>query len=93
MADHRGRAGPDRDGLTGAASPAAQVARSGRRCSIIGVDLDLPLTRSENLARKREVDLAGLHSVRVNKQWRLVFQWDGSRGEAIGIYLDDHSYR
>lgn len=36
---------------------------------------------------------AGLHSIRVNKQWRLVFQWDGQKGEASGIYLDDHSYR
>jgi proteic killer suppression protein len=29
----------------------------------------------------------------VNKQWRLIFQWNGSRGEATGVYLDDHSYR
>jgi|SRR5687768_17499423 proteic killer suppression protein len=38
-------------------------------------------------------DLAGFHSIRVNKRWCLVFRWDGSRGEATGIYLDDHSYR
>ncbi len=25
--------------------------------------------------------------------WRLIFQWDGSRGDAEGVYLDDHSYR
>jgi proteic killer suppression protein len=37
--------------------------------------------------------LADLHSIRVNKQWRLIFQWDGHRGEATGVYLDDHSYR
>lgn len=37
--------------------------------------------------------LKGLHSIRVNQQWRLVFRWDGSRGEAAGVYLDDHSYR
>jgi len=37
--------------------------------------------------------LAGFCSIRVNSQWRLVFRWDGSRGEAEGIYLDDHSYR
>ena len=36
--------------------------------------------------------LAGFHSIRVNKQWRLIFQWDGGRGEAGGVYLDDHSY-
>jgi proteic killer suppression protein len=36
--------------------------------------------------------LEGLHSIRVNQQWRLVFQWDGGRSEATGVYLDDHSY-
>jgi hypothetical protein len=26
--------------------------------------------------------------------WRAdPFRWDGSRGEAEGVYLDDHSYR
>jgi proteic killer suppression protein len=38
-------------------------------------------------------NLAGFHSTRVNSQWRLVFRWDGGRGEAEGVYLDDHSYR
>jgi proteic killer suppression protein len=28
-----------------------------------------------------------------DETWRLVFRWDGSRGEAEGVYLDDHSYR
>jgi proteic killer suppression protein len=37
--------------------------------------------------------LAGFHSIRVNNQRRLVFRWDGSRGEAESIYLDHHSYR
>jgi proteic killer suppression protein len=32
-------------------------------------------------------------SIRVNQQWRLIFRWNGERGEADGIYLDDHSYR
>jgi proteic killer suppression protein len=32
----------------------------------------------------------GVHSIRVNDQWRLVFRWDG---EAEGVYLDDRSYR
>ncbi len=31
--------------------------------------------------------------IRVNKQWRLIFQWDGGRGEASDVYLDDHSYQ
>jgi len=37
--------------------------------------------------------LQGLHSIRVNSQWRLIFRWDGRRGEASGVYIDDHSYR
>jgi toxin HigB-1 len=36
--------------------------------------------------------LDGLHSIRVNKRWRLVFRWDSRRGEAKDLYLDDHSY-
>jgi proteic killer suppression protein len=36
--------------------------------------------------------LDGLCSIRVNRRWRLVFRWNGSRGEASGLYLDDHSY-
>jgi proteic killer suppression protein len=37
--------------------------------------------------------LKGYHSIRVSGQWRLIFQWNGSRGEAVDVYLDDHSYR
>jgi proteic killer suppression protein len=37
--------------------------------------------------------LAGWHSIRVSGQWRLIFQWDGQRGQARGLYLDNHSYR
>lgn len=37
--------------------------------------------------------LAGMHSIRVNKQRRLVFSWSGERGEAQNIYLDNHGYR
>ena len=53
-------------------------------------DLRVP---PSNHFEKLRGKLDGLHSIRVNQQWRLVFQWDGSRGEAIGIYLDNHSYR
>ena len=38
-------------------------------------------------------DLEGFYSIRVNQQWRLIFRWDGAKGEASGVYLDDHSYR
>jgi toxin HigB-1 len=37
--------------------------------------------------------LADYHSIRVNQQWRLVFRWLASTGEAHDLYLDDHSYR
>lgn len=55
-------------------------------------DADLrmpPSNRFEKLRGK----LAKFHSIRVSKQWRLVFQWDGGRGEASDLYLDNHSYR
>ena len=47
-----------------------------------------PSNHSEKLRGK----LAEFHSIRVNKQWRLIFQWDGGRGEATRVYLDDHSH-
>jgi len=37
--------------------------------------------------------LSGWHSIRLNQQWRLIFQWDADRGIATDIYLDNHSYR
>jgi proteic killer suppression protein len=54
-------------------------------------DQDLRVPPSNHFEKLRG-NLAGLRSIRVNKQWRLIFQWDGSRGEARGVYLDDHSY-
>lgn len=53
-------------------------------------DLRIP---SSNHFEKLRGNLEVFCSVRVNKKWRLVFRWDGSRGEAADIYLDDHSYR
>ena len=55
-------------------------------------DQDLRVPPSNHF-EKLHGNLADFHSIRVNKQWRLVFQWDGGRGEATGVYLDDHSYR
>ncbi|MEX2125868.1 MAG: type II toxin-antitoxin system RelE/ParE family toxin [Woeseia sp.] len=52
-------------------------------------DLRVP---SSNHFEKLRGNLAGFHSIRVNRQWRLIFRWDGGRGEADDIYLDDHSY-
>ena len=55
-------------------------------------DQDLRVPPSNHFEKLRG-HLGGLHSIRVNRQWRLIFQWDGARGEAFGLYLDDHSYR
>ena len=55
-------------------------------------DQDLRVPPSNHFEKLRG-NLAGSHSIRVNQQWRLIFQWDGGRGEAAGIYLDDHGYR
>ena len=53
-------------------------------------DLRLPLS---NHFEKLRGNLREWHSVRVNEEWRLIFRWDGNRGEAAEVYLDNHSYR
>ncbi len=55
-------------------------------------DQDLRMPPSNHFEKLRG-KLKGLHSIRVNQQWRLIFRWDGGRGEADEVYLDDHSYR
>jgi toxin HigB-1 len=55
-------------------------------------DQDLRVPPSNHFEKLRG-KLDSFHSIRVNQQWRLIFQWDGDRGEATGVYLDDHSYR
>lgn len=55
-------------------------------------DLDLRSLPSNHF-EKLKGNLAGKHSIRVSKQWRLVFTWSGERGEAQDIYLDNHDYR
>jgi proteic killer suppression protein len=55
-------------------------------------DQDLRAPPSNHFEKLRGAR-AGFHSIRVNDQWRLVFRWHGGRGEAEGVYLDDHSYR
>lgn len=46
-----------------------------------------------NHFEKMRGSLAGYHSIRVNRQWRLVFRRDGALGKVSDLYLDDHSYR
>jgi toxin HigB-1 len=55
-------------------------------------DQDLRVPPSNHFEKLRG-NLSELHSIRVNRQWRLIFRWNGGRGEASGVYLDDHSYR
>ncbi len=55
-------------------------------------DQDLRVPPSNHFAKLRG-KLAGRCSIRVNRQWRLVFRWNGETGEARDIYSDDHSYR
>jgi proteic killer suppression protein len=55
-------------------------------------DTDLRVPLSNHFEKLRGA-LADRHSIRVNEQWRLVFRWHGARGEASGVYLDNHSYR
>ena len=55
-------------------------------------DGDLRVPPSNHFEKLRG-NLDGLHAIQVNRQWRLVFRWDGGRGEASGVYLDNHSYR
>ena len=55
-------------------------------------DADLRAPPSNHFEKLRG-HLSGFHSVRVNRQWRLVFEWDPATGEASEVYLDDHSYR
>jgi len=55
-------------------------------------DQDLRIPPSNHFEKLRG-NLAGFHSIRVNRQWRLIFRWDSRQSEASEIYLDDHSYR
>ncbi|HWM32240.1 MAG TPA: type II toxin-antitoxin system RelE/ParE family toxin [Methyloceanibacter sp.] len=55
-------------------------------------DQDLRVPPSNHFEKLRG-KLKGFHSIRVNRQWRLIFQWDSRSGKASRVYLDDHSYR
>lgn len=55
------------------------------------IDQDLRVPPSNHFEKLRG-KLDQFHSIRVNKQWRLIFLWDGDHGEATGVYLGDHSY-
>src|SRR3981189_708173 len=54
-------------------------------------DQDLRAPPSNHFEKLRG-NLMGLHSIRVNKRWRLGFRWNSGRGEAEDLYLDDKGY-
>jgi proteic killer suppression protein len=75
--------------------PAEIVDRLFRKLQLVDdatSDLDLRSPPSNHFEKLRG-NLSGKHSIRINKQWRLVFTWSGERGEAQEIYLDNHDYR
>lgn len=55
-------------------------------------DADLRVPPSNHYEKLRG-NLAGWNSIRVNDQWRLIFLWNNSKGEASEVYLDKHEYR
>lgn len=55
-------------------------------------DVDLRSPPSNNF-EKLTGKLKDWYSIRINDQWRLIFQWDNDRGEAENVYLNNHSYR
>lgn len=55
-------------------------------------DQDLRVPPSNHFEKLRG-NLEGFHSIRVSRQWRLIFRWDSRRGEAADLYLDNHGYR
>ena len=54
-------------------------------------DQDLRVPPSNHF-EKLSGNLKTFHSIRVNRQWRLIFRWDAGKGEASVLYLDDHGY-
>lgn len=74
--------------------PSDLVSRLFRKLQMIDdatTDQDLRVPPSNHFEKLRG-RLNGFHSVRVNRQWRLIFRWDSRRGEASGLYLDNHGY-
>lgn len=83
------------DDISSRKIPADLEARLFRKLQLLDdatSDSDLRVPPSNHF-EKLHGGLATRHSIRVNDQWRLIFQWNGSTGEASEVYLDNHSYR
>jgi proteic killer suppression protein len=75
--------------------PSSLAARLFRKLQMLDdatADADLRVPPSNHFEKLRG-NLAGWHSIRINEQWRLIFRWNGDKGEAAEVYLDDHSYQ
>jgi len=62
-----------------------------RKLDMLNAAQDLRDLRSPpgNRLEALKGDVSGLHSIRINDQWRLVFHWQGSDAEDVRI-LDYH---
>lgn len=79
--------------LRSARIPADLIDRLFRKLQLIddaisNADLRVP---PSNHFEKLSGPLRGWHSIRVNRQWRLIFRWNGETGEANNIYWTNMS--
>ena len=58
----------------------------------VTTDQDLRVPPANHFERLRG-NLDGVHSIRVNRQWRSIVRWQSGRGEASDLSLDDPTYR
>ena len=69
-----------------------EIVRSAlRKLDMLAAATDLKDLRSPpgNRLEALRADLQGLHSIRINQQWRIVFRWTSSGPAEVGI-LDYH---
>lgn len=75
--------------------PASLAHRLFRKLQLIddaSSDLDLRVPPGNHF-EKLSGNLEGKCSIRINAQWRMIFEWDDKDGNAHEIYLDNHDYR
>jgi proteic killer suppression protein len=72
------------------ALPPGILAAALRKLDMLNAAIALVDLRSPpgNMLEALEGDMAGLHSVRVNDQWRVVFRWE--RSEAFEVRITDY---
>jgi toxin HigB-1 len=83
------------DDIRGKEIPADLADRLFRKLQMVDdatSDRDLRVPPSNHFEKLRG-QINGFHSIRVNRQWRIIFQWNNQLGEAQSVYLDNHSYR